>query len=393
MKTMSEKEYLAVAETVDEVIDKIRKELGNDYEVVEKDTKVRYKFPFSWKKEYRYRAILKNSVDTQPKASTNKKKMLIDMLDNPKTFEKEAKETEKDEEINEIKTMLQEFQKKIQPAEVQGFLTGEKETNLKRLYDGLVANEIEEAYAKELIEEVTAKTNESEWSDLPLLKKRLTGIVKDKVNIDDTVLKQSMQTLALIGPTGVGKTTTLVKIATSLKQGDKRIGLITTDNYRVAAFEQLKEYADKLGCPMIKSEPEELYDPIDVFKYQKGMDHILVDTSGRSPMDKGLIEEIQSYLEVVQPDHVALVLSATQKYSDMLRTLNNYSDIKVNSIIFTKLDETMSFGFLHNILMKYNIPISYMTTGQEVPDDIEIATKENIAERIVNGVGIYESGV
>lgn len=393
MTKKNEKEYLAVAESVDEVYDKIRKELGDNYEVIEKETKRKYKFPFSWRKEFHYRAVLKNAVETQPKKMMSQKKMILEMLDNPDNYQKSSKELQGGNEIDEIKSMLHEFQKNMQVQEKEIYLGAESEICLKQLYENLIANEVEESYAKELIEELKKKTAEEDLKNQTILSRKLKEIVADKIKVNGSLEGQSMQTLALIGPTGVGKTTTLVKIATSLKKGEKRIGLITTDNYRVAAFDQLKEYADKLGCPMIKSEPEELYDPIDVFKYQKGMDHILVDTSGRSPMNKGLIDEIKSYLEVVQPDHVALVLSSTQKYSDMIRTLNNYSEIKTNSLILTKLDETMSYGFLFNIMMKYNIPISYMTTGQEVPDDIEIATKENIASRIVNGVENNESGL
>lgn len=389
----TETEFLAVATSVDEVYEKIRNEFGDNYEVVKKDTKMKYRFPFSWKKEYHYRAIMKNKVETAPVKMMDQKKKILDMLDNADKFQKHPVNSHEQTEISEIKSMLEEFKQSMQTQEKEEFLESEKEGVLKRYYESLITNEVEENYAKELVFEVKNKLSEKEWNNERIVKTKIEDMIKEKIKVYGSFERQNMQTLALIGPTGVGKTTTLVKIATSLKKGNKRIGLITTDNYRVAAFDQLKEYADKLGCPMIKSEPEELYDPIDVFKYQKGMDHILVDTSGRSPMNKGLINEIKSYLEVVQPDHVCLVLSSTQKYSDMLYTLKNYSEIKINSIIITKLDETMSYGFLYNILMKYDIPISYITNGQEVPDDIEIATKEYIAKRVVNGVGDDESSL
>lgn len=353
MAKTREKEYVAVAKTVDEVYELIRRELGNEYKVVEKDARYKYRFPFSWKKEYRYRAVLEEAS----KARSHKKSLLDQLQNNKGVQESECKH----------------------------------EKALKSFFNRLVQNEVETSYARELLEDAREQLKQSgvEGEDAAIA--ALQSAVVARLKVSGPIKGKQTQTLALIGPTGVGKTTTLVKIATTLKQSGKRVGLITTDNYRIAAFEQLKEYADTLGCPMIKSEPEELYEPIDVFKYQKGMDHILVDTSGRSPMNEGLIEEIKQYLDVVQPDHVALVLSSAQKYSDMVRTLDNYKEIKIDSLIFTKLDETKAFGFLYNVQRKYNLPVSYVTTGQEVPDDIETATKEALASRIINGAEEHES--
>lgn len=373
------KEYVAVAESIDEVYDKLRETLGDHYEVIEKETK--RQFPLWWKKRYHYRAVMKMHV-TPPAPSDQQRKKLIDLIDNPPSAASG--------EIEELKSLLKEFKGKIPPTEVSGFLAEESEKPLLLFYTRLIENEVEEPLAKSLIEKVKGDLPPGQWK-APAIETALKTAMMESMEVFGSFEEPALQTIALIGPTGVGKTTTLVKIATSLKTNTKDIGLITTDNYRVAAFDQLREYAEKLGCPMIKSEPEELYDPIDVFKYQKGMDHILVDTSGRSPMNKGLIDEIKSYLEVVQPDHVALVLSSTQKYSDMIRTLDNYKGIKINSLILTKLDETMSYGFLYNIMTRYRLPISYLTAGQEVPDDIEVATKERLVEWIVNGVGHDES--
>lgn len=174
------------------------------------------------------------------------------------------------------------------------------------------------------------------------------------------------------GPTGVGKTTTIAKIAAtqSLWEG-RRVVLITADTYRIAAVEQLRTYAKILGIPLeIAAEPKDIQSAI---KKHRDADLILLDTAGRSHYDGTRIEELHGLYDAFAPDSVHLVLAANIKYRDMLNVIDRMGVVPISALIFTKLDETSSYGTILNVLRDFNLPVSFFTVGQNVPNDIEIA--------------------
>lgn len=177
---------------------------------------------------------------------------------------------------------------------------------------------------------------------------------------------------ALVGPTGVGKTTTIAKLAAMFAiMEQKKVAFITVDTYRIAAVEQLKTIGDIMGVPVsvvysLNQLKESLLELSD-------SDMIFIDTAGRSHKNALQIEELKSCLDIAAPDDVFLVLASTCKYPDLLNIIENYEDLNISRLIFTKLDETSYYGSIYNIACRSKYPLSYFTNGQNIPDDIEVA--------------------
>jgi flagellar biosynthesis protein FlhF len=181
------------------------------------------------------------------------------------------------------------------------------------------------------------------------------------------------------GPTGVGKTTTIAKIAAIQSLwGDKKVVLMTSDTYRIAAVEQLRTYAKILGIPIeIAANSKETQHAI---KKHKNADLILLDTAGRSHYDGTRIDELRALYDAYMPDSVHLVMAANIKYRDMLNVIERMGVVPLSALLFTKLDETASYGTILNVLHDFDLPLSFFTIGQNVPNDIEIARGDKFVE-------------
>lgn len=196
--------------------------------------------------------------------------------------------------------------------------------------------------------------------------------------------RNSPRIIALVGPTGVGKTTTTAKLAAmyALNRGNK-VALITMDIFRVGAVEQLKTYSRIMGIPLeVASTPKELEKAVEK---HSTCDLIFIDTAGRSHKDKEKLEEMRNFLENKIPIEVYLCLSATTKDRELEEILKRFSIFQVSKVVFTKIDESESLGNMINLLMKDNLQIAYFTTGQRVPEDIEVATSAKLADLILRG--------
>lgn len=193
----------------------------------------------------------------------------------------------------------------------------------------------------------------------------------------------------LVGPTGVGKTTSTAKLAARfsyLLEKKYKVGLVVLDTFRIGAVEQLMQYARmmKLGIETV-SDPLEFSGAINALKYN---DYIIIDTMGSSPYDKTKIEKLSECLKNNDTEFdidVILVMPSSIKYEDLLITYENFSHLGVDTIMFTKLDETRGFGNIFSLVYETKIPISYFSIGQEVPEDLVVATPDYLVECLMDG--------
>ena len=199
--------------------------------------------------------------------------------------------------------------------------------------------------------------------------------------------KNGVKTVFFVGTTGVGKTTTIAKIASKfIVEEKKKVALLTTDTYRIAAAEQLRTYANILEIPFrVIYTASEILDAIEAFS---DFDYILVDTAGHSQYNENQRETMTEYVETVRDKvetEVFLVLAANTKYKDLLNVADSYKGVSDYKLIFTKLDETDTYGNLLNLKLHTGASMSYITCGQNVPDDIAPFDAQSIVKKLLGG--------
>ncbi|NWQ39653.1 flagellar biosynthesis protein FlhF [Bacillus sp. EB106-08-02-XG196] len=196
--------------------------------------------------------------------------------------------------------------------------------------------------------------------------------------------------ITLVGPTGVGKTTTIAKLAAArVFQQRQKVGLLTTDTYRIAAVEQLKTYAGILNIPVeVVSNPDELRKSMEALK---GCQMVFMDSAGRNYLEDEYIEEINQYLRFDAPQENYLVLSMTTRWRDMRKIVDQMKSVPIDKLILTKWDETSCYGVALNMVYHYPYPLSYVSLGQGVPQDIMKADPHFMAKKIL-GVDENEAG-
>lgn len=268
----------------------------------------------------------------------------------------------------------------------------ENSVNLKFIqlvYRQLIENEVDEKYANQILGEIESSLKKESNVDSILAgiyQKIILKLGQPKaIEVDE----KKGKIIFFVGPTGVGKTTTIAKLASYFKLEKKaKIALITSDTYRIAAVEQLRTYANILDVPLsVVYTLEEFNNSVKMFE---GYDLILVDTAGRSHKNDEQCNEMFHLIEdcVISEQlvkEVYLVLSAATKYKDLLKINQVYSHIKKYSIIFTKLDETTCLGNILNMKLATGVSLSYVTSGQAVPDDISIIDAQKIARSLLGG--------
>lgn len=260
-------------------------------------------------------------------------------------------------------------------------------TFTRLLYNTMIDNEVRDQYANQIIDEVEKNTVPGAQIDFALSTVYQKMILKfGQASIIEEGEKKP-KVLFFIGPTGVGKTTTIAKLASKFCVEEKRkVALLTADTYRIAAAEQLRTYANILEVPFrVIYAPEEISQAIKEFR---NYDYILVDTAGHSYQNEEQKATIQEFLQSVEEyadKEVYLVLSATTKYRDLVSIADTYKSITEYRLIFTKLDETTAFGNLYNLHLYTGAPLSYVTCGQNVPDDIQIFNPQSTVKRILSG--------
>jgi flagellar biosynthesis protein FlhF len=243
------------------------------------------------------------------------------------------------------------------------------------------------------LEEKTKSARESEKAGADTLLVEAKRFLKDVVSeVHISGMSYKKKYINVVGPTGVGKTTTLAKMAAeAVIEKKMKIGFITTDTYRIAAIEQLKTYAGLLNVPVeVVYKLDDYKEAIQKFR---DFDHVFIDTAGRNFREKKFVEDLRKVIDFERDMETFLVLSLTSKEEDMKEIIKQFSAIDINGFIFTKLDETSSYGSMVNIIKETKTGIAYIPTGQDVPEDIIEANAEEISELLLKGFSHERSGV
>lgn len=223
------------------------------------------------------------------------------------------------------------------------------------------------------------------------VKRYFTALLQKMIPIraETFVKPPNKKIIMLIGSTGVGKTTTIAKLTArfALKSDiEYKVGLLVLDTYKIGAVEQLSQYAR-----MMKVQIETVVSPVDFADKLDRMthnDYIFIDTMGSSPYDVGKIENIKDFLDSGNHSHeieVMLVLPSSLKYEDLKEGYNSFSKLNIDTIMFTKLDETKGFGNIFSLIHDIQKPISYFSIGQEVPEDIIVARSDYLVDSLLHG--------
>ncbi|HQA58035.1 MAG TPA: flagellar biosynthesis protein FlhF [Acetivibrio sp.] len=312
-----------------------------------------------------------------------------------KSDEKEEKIVLLENKINGMEAVLNKIYNQIQqPAEKTETAQSKEEEKslsgiLQLFYNNLVKNEVETDIVQFLIDRVHEKKKENAGvNDTTSI---LYSLISELLGKPSTIkLREDGKptVIVLVGPTGVGKTTTLAKIAAHYALDHKKnVGLITADTYRIAAVEQLKTYAEILGMPLkVVYSADEISEALEGYKDK---DIVFIDTAGRSYKNKPQFEELKTFVEASCADEVFLVLSTTTGMKNCREIIENYSFLQDYKLIFTKLDESSSPGVILNSRYRTQKELSFVTMGQSVPDDIEIANVDKITKNLL-GAMVYD---
>jgi flagellar biosynthesis protein FlhF len=252
------------------------------------------------------------------------------------------------------------------------------------VFTDLIEADVDEPQARELIDRLREK-QQVNLRDALSARAQLAHMLEVELRITGPIpaTPGAGRVVALVGPTGVGKTTTIAKLAANfrLREG-RRVGLITVDTYRIAAVEQLRTYADIIDLPMeVVSTPREMREAV---QRMRTFDLVLMDTAGRSPRDEVKIQELRAMLAEATPDEVHLVLSAASGARALAAAAENFAPAGVTSLLITKIDEATGLGNLLSLARASKLPFSYLTDGQNVPDDIAVADAKRLAQLILN---------
>ncbi|GEB75915.1 hypothetical protein SINU_04460 [Sporolactobacillus inulinus CASD] len=358
-----------IAPTMAQAIEKVKQELGDDAVIFHTKKVTDGKLFNLFKKEH-VEVFVASDSDTE--ASFNKR-----------SYKTEVK-TKESKSLNQGAVLKPMPYKRLDEKVDRLFSVPQW---LKSIQDLLLNQGVQWPHAEQLLQGLVKKWYQSD--------ERMSGDEAKQVLYDELLQRLNAEQIhtahlngkymMLVGPTGVGKTTTLAKLASRavLEEG-KKVAFITADTYRIAAVDQLKMYADILEAPMETAYTEQDFNEL-LQRFSK-YDHVFIDTAGRNFQNSGYIAELLQFLKAEQQINMYLVLAATAKFEDLNRVINQFESLHVSQLIVTKVDETATYGTLISILLQHpRLNIAYMTNGQEVPDDLQKAHVGNLINHLLGG--------
>jgi len=323
-----------------------------------------------------------------------------------KTFDAALKEitiADQQRQIAQLESRLSESSSMMQQLQNRLRVTAHTVTGARRyannaiqiFYDMLIANDVTSEIAGAMLDEF-CEIEENDEIELTFIVKVVYNMIIEAIGTPAPLNyfpagRGDARVIAFIGSTGVGKTTTIAKLAASMiLESGLNVAFVTADTYRIAAVEQLKTYADILGVEVgVAYSPEDAAESVHALSVIN--DVVLIDTAGRSPKNVAAMEELTQYVNIVPSCEKYLVLSLTTKWQDLLEIIHAYDHFGEFNLIFTKLDETSSIGAILNICRMTGRKASYITCGQNVPDDIRPIRPEEIARALL-GLGDKPNG-
>ncbi|MCI5603483.1 MAG: flagellar biosynthesis protein FlhF [Clostridiales bacterium] len=375
-----------VANTEQEAVMMAKEEMGSNAVVLNIKTTKQRGFKRLFKKDT---VEITAALEDKTTSSIPVSKINIAVDDN--TEKEEKKPTAIEEKLDNLQSILESRMANSEEKELDNVKT-EKNVNFKfiqLIYNQLLENEVDEKYINQIISEIESSLKKESNLDTILALVYQKIVLKLGSPVEISLEDKKTKVAFFVGPTGVGKTTTIAKIASMFKlDKEAKVAMITSDTYRIAAVEQLRTYANILDVPLqVVYTLDELNDAIDKFKEY---DLILIDTAGRSHKNEEQCMEMLHFVNdcVIPEDctkEVFIVLSASTKYKDLENIIDVYGEIGDYNLIFTKLDETSAFGNILNIKLKTGVNLSYVTSGQVVPDDISLIDAQKMAKSLLGG--------
>lgn len=282
------------------------------------------------------------------------------------------------EAVGEVKQILTSVKTQLEAPRASGGAAWPEKW--QPLYERMVASELDPALIQILMTQLVKE------EDVETGVRGLEAVIAEWIQGGGPIQPSTgdgPKVVALVGPTGVGKTTTIAKLAANFRLlAQKDVGLVTIDTYRVAAVEQLRTYGDIIGIPVeVVLTPSALKQALERFQKK---DLVLIDTAGRSPSNRMHLNELKGFLDFPHPKEVHLVLSATTNRANLQKIVEAFSPVGIDRLAFTKIDESVAFGGLISTAHALGKPLSYLTTGQSVPDDIREADPRDLARSLID---------